>query len=47
MTSVRSWSVFRPGNGILFPGTAFCGSARYEFRVFSSQTMFACFIAGE
>ena len=28
MTSVRSESVFRPGNGILLPGTTFCGSCK-------------------
>jgi hypothetical protein len=28
MTSARSCSVSSPGNGILFPGTSFCGSVR-------------------
>ena len=28
MTSARSLSVLRPGNGILLPGTTFCGSLR-------------------
>ena len=46
MTSVRSCSVLRPGNGILFPGMTFCGRP-VEFSILSSQTMFACFMAGE
>ena len=47
ITALRSFSVFSPGNGILLPGTHFCGSVKYASSVATSQVRLLLFIAGE
>src|SRR5262249_55407550 len=46
MISARCFPSLTPGNGIRFPGTAFCGSVRKASSDFESQVMPAFFIAG-
>src|SRR5262249_58004818 len=47
MTALRSRSVLSPGNGILLPGTTFCGSVRYASSVAASHVRLLAFMAGE